>query len=213
MDSRPPMPPRERLLRLVGGIATIVLGCVVYASSQALDPDNRAALLGIIAILVGITWLGQGLRGHAEGPVRPTERLPGSLPIPAERTAVGVLLAWLVPGLGHWIIGRRAKAILFFATITVTFTVGILLAEGRNIDYDRNAVYYLAYVFNLGEIGLAWLLARGLEYDHSIRFLQVGYLYTAVACLLNLVVMMDLIATCVRSGAPAEDEQAPEGAS
>jgi hypothetical protein len=204
------MRPRERLLRLVGGIATIVLGCVVYGTSQALDPDNRAALLGIIAILVGITWLGQGIRGHTEGPVRPTERLPGAPAISSERTAVGAFLAWLVPGLGHWMIGRRAKALLFFVTITATFVLGIYLAEGRNIDYERNAVYYLAYVFNLGEIAVAWLLARGLEYDHPIRFLEVGYLYTAVACLLNLVVIMDFIATCIRSGAPAEEERPAE---
>ena len=38
----------------------------------------------------------------------------------------------------------------------------------------------------------------GLVRDHAIPFLQAGFLYTAVAGLLNLVAMMDFISTCSR---------------
>jgi hypothetical protein len=202
---------RERLIKLAGGSGLVALGCIIYAVSQAVDPANRAAILGIIAIVIGLSWLGQSLRGHKEGPVhRDAAEAPPGPPISPERTAAGVLLAWAVPGLGHWIIGRRGKALLYFVVITATFLLGVLLAEGRNLDYESDKIYFLAYVFNLGETLLAWFLAQGLVRDHAIAYLQVGFLYTAVAGLLNLVAMMDFISTCIRSAeAPATGEERP----
>jgi hypothetical protein len=203
---------RERLVKLAGGGGLVALGCIIYAVSQAVDPANRAAILGIIAIVIGLSWLGQSLRGHKEGPSHrdtAVETPPGP-PISPERTAAGVLLAWAVPGLGHWIIGRRSKALLYFVVITATFLLGVLLAEGRNLDYERDKIYFLAYIFNLGETFLAWFLAQGLVRDHAIPFLQAGFLYTAVAGLLNLVAMMDFISTCIRSAeAPAAGGERP----
>jgi len=202
---------RERLIKLAGGGGLVALGCIIYAVSQSVDPANRAAILGIIAIVIGLSWLGQSMRGHKEGPVhRESIEAPPGPPISPERTAAGVLLAWAVPGLGHWIIGRRGKALLYFAVITATFLLGVLLAEGRNLDYERDKIYFLAYVFNLGETLLAWFLSQGLVRDHAIPYLQVGFLYTAVTGLLNLVAMMDFISTCIRSAeAPATGEERP----
>lgn len=191
--------PRERLIRLAGGVAAVVAGCVVFAVSKAHDPMNRAALAAILLVVFGATWIGQGLRGIREGLTYHEDREAPGPPISAERSVAGVLLGWLVPGLGHWVIGRRGKAVLLFLTVTATFAAGMLLAQGRNLDYDRDRIYFLAYMFNAGETAIGWALTRGLERTHEIRFLQVGFLYTAVACLLNLVAMMDFLATCIRS--------------
>jgi len=204
------MTPKERVVRLSAGLGLVAIGCIGYAISQAYDPQNRAALIGIIAIFMGLTWVGQGIRGYRE-PVpshREEVQAPTTGPISAERTVIGLLAAWVVPGLGHIIIGRRAKGLLIFVTITITFAAGVLMAEGRNLNYDRSAVYFLAYIFNVGETGLGWLLTRDLEYDHAIRFLQVGFLYTAVASLLNLVAMMDFVSTCTRSVTAAQPRTA-----
>jgi hypothetical protein len=192
----------------VGGLALTGAGCALFAISQTQDPENRAAVIAIIAILMGLSWVGQGLRGHREVVYR-EEAPPAGPSISAERTVAGMLLAWLMPGLGHWLIGRRGKALLFFATITACFVLGMLLAEGRNLSYERDKVYFLAYMFNAGQTALGWLLTHDLELTHPIRFLQLGFLYTAVACLLNLVVMMDLVVTCSRSAAPREDDERP----
>lgn len=45
--------------------------------------------------------------------------------------AMAALLAWLVPGLGHWYQERRPKAALFFVCIMGTFIAGLILGEGR----------------------------------------------------------------------------------
>jgi hypothetical protein len=191
--------PRERLLRIAGGAALIAAGCGAFAYSKANDPENRAAILAIVAIFIGASWIGHGARGRRDSLVhRDEEALPGP-PISPERTLAGILAAWVVPGAGHLLIGRRAKALLYFATITVTFLIGTVLAEGRNLSFDRDPIYFAAYLFSAGETGLGWLLTRHLEMDHRIPYHQLGLTYTAVACLLNVVAMMDFVATCGRS--------------
>jgi Family of unknown function (DUF6677) len=200
---------RERLTRIGGGLGLTVAGCVVFTLSQRRDPENRWAALGILGIVLGLTWATQGLRGRRDGPISHDEEVPVGDAISAERTVAGAIAAWLVPGLGHWLIGRRAKAILFFTVVTATFVAGVLLAEGRNLSYERDGIYFLAYLFNAGETLVGWLLTRNLEVTHRIPALQIGFLYTAVACLLNLVAMMDFISSCSRGALP--DEGMPPG--
>lgn len=44
--------------------------------------------------------------------------------------AFAAMLAWLIPGLGHWYQGRRAKAVLFFVCIMGLFCYGLYLGGG-----------------------------------------------------------------------------------
>jgi len=204
MDPSDKYTPRERAIRIVGGLLITVLGAVAFVWSKRTDPGNRWGFVGILMVLFGLSWAGQGIRGRREGPISHDEEPPPGMgpAVSPERAVAGILAAWVVPGLGHWLIGRRAKAVLFFTVITVTFLAGVLLAEGRNLSWDRDWVYFLAYGFNAGETLLGFLLTRHLEVTHKIPYLQIGFLYTAVACLLNLVAMMDFASTCSRS-APA----------
>lgn len=73
--------------------------------------------------------------------------------------AVAAILTWLVPGLGHWYQGRRAKAVLFFLCVLGTFAFGLYLGDGRVVyaswrPQDRR----LPYVCQLG-VGLPSLPA------------------------------------------------------
>lgn len=70
---------------------------------------------------------------------------------------LSAVLAWLVPGLGHWHQGRRGKAVLFFFCIISTFVFGIYLGGNREVGWGRT-VYFswrdndrrLAYVCQIG---------------------------------------------------------------
>jgi len=53
---------------------------------------------------------------------------------------MAALLAWLVPGLGHYYQGRTAKAILFFVCIMGTFLYGLYLGGSNELGWGR-AVY------------------------------------------------------------------------
>ncbi|MGH7162739.1 MAG: DUF6677 family protein, partial [Planctomycetota bacterium] len=206
------MTSRERLIRVAGGLGLVAAGVAVYALSKSLDPLHRGVAPAIVCVVVGSTYLGQGLRrarrmdepGAATGAteratilaagfgmaalgvllltqVPAPDRTAGVVltallcaatglvyvrasalrrvapsdaaasPITTERRVFGFLLAWLVPGMGHWALGKRGKAALYFVAVSATFLAGALLAEGRNLNFDRDRIYFLAYMFNACE--------------------------------------------------------------
>ncbi len=53
---------------------------------------------------------------------------------------LAAVLAWLLPGLGHWYQGRKEKAILFFACIMSVFLFGCYLGSDR--EYGPARVVY-----------------------------------------------------------------------
>ena len=190
----------QRLARLAFGVVIVVGGLVVFSVSKKIDPDNRGALITIVMLIVGTGWIGQAIRGRRESAgVRELKPLPGPR-VSADKTIVGLFAAWLIPGAGHWMLGQRQKAILYFTTITITLLIGIALARGRNFNYERDAVYFLAYAFNGAETWLAWISTRSLTRTEMIPHYQLGFLYSAVASLLNIVAMMDFLATAMRFG-------------
>lgn len=48
-------------------------------------------------------------------------------PFPLARRTVAVIVAWLVPGAGHLVLGKRGRALLFFLTIVGAFIFGLIL--------------------------------------------------------------------------------------
>jgi TM2 domain-containing membrane protein YozV len=196
------MSPQARLLRFAGGLALVLLGVVIFFMSDTYDPHNRLAVVSIVALVIGGSLTSQGLRGRHDGPLYKEEPTDAGPAVDTNRTLLALALGWAIPGLGHFSIGRKKKAILYFVVVTLTFAIGIALAEGRNMSYARDKIYFYAYMFNGVETGLGWSFFKDLALDKKIPFLQVGFLYSAVAALLNVVVLMDLLATCTRKHAP-----------
>jgi hypothetical protein len=72
-----------------------------------------------------------------------------SITIDLKDPALAAVLAWLIPGLGHWYQGRGAKAALYFFCIMGLFSYGLYLGGsdqpcrqgGGKIGYGR-AVYF-----------------------------------------------------------------------
>ena len=108
-----------------------------------------------------------------------------------------VVATWIVPGAGHWLLGRRGKALLYFALITFTYVFGIWLAAGRNVrlDQDTMDLYFFGESFCGGFTLVAWWLTRGLELVFEQPLLDAGLLFSTVAGLLNLCVMVDVYET------------------
>ncbi len=71
--------------------------------------------------------------------------------------AVAALLAWLVPGLGHYYQGRTAKAVLFFVCIIGTFVYGLYLGGSSELGWGRS-VYFS---WRTGDKRLAYLCQIG----------------------------------------------------
>ncbi|MCE9603579.1 MAG: hypothetical protein K8U03_01610 [Planctomycetia bacterium] len=53
------------------------------------------------------------------------------VPVALRDPTIAGILAWAIPGAGHWYQGRRTKAVLFFTCILGTFFYGLWLGSGR----------------------------------------------------------------------------------
>lgn len=72
--------------------------------------------------------------------------------IPLKNRRLAALLAYLVPGLGHFYQGRTAKGLLYLVSILGLYLVGFTIGEGRNVywswinplrDPDNFRLYFL----------------------------------------------------------------------
>ncbi len=70
--------------------------------------------------------------------------------------AVAALLAWLIPGLGHYYQGRKGKAVLYGVCILGLYFIGLLMGEGKIVYWrwvnplnnpEKFCVYYLGQFF------------------------------------------------------------------
>lgn len=116
--------------------------------------------------------------------------------------AVAVLLAWLVPGLGHYYIGQRGKGILFCASLVAMFVLGLVLAGGGCVNVERHPYALILQGFE-GLAALAALVAcAGRPELPASSVSDLGMLLTLVAGALNVLLAADVLyrAAPVRSG-------------
>jgi len=87
------------------------------------------------------------------------------------RLALACVLAWVLPGAGHWYLGRRARAGVFFCLVTLSFVLGAAL-NGRFSVRDRRAplLSTLQVVACLGS-GPMEIVSRALLYGAPIYFM------------------------------------------
>jgi uncharacterized protein DUF6677 len=104
-----------------------------------------------------------------------------------------VIFAWLVPGAGHLYLGRRGKALLFFLAIGALFALGV--AMDSRLEMTLTLDDLLASLFSLAQmaVGLPYFVARTLGYQGEVRSVtfEYGNTFTAVAGLLNILVILD----------------------
>ncbi len=131
----------------------------------------------------------------------PTRAWATLAPVPAvvaERASsvpplLAAAVAWLVPGAGHLLLGRRQKGLIFLAAVPAMFAVGLAL-QGRvfPFEFDQPLVA-LAAVASRG-VGLlafatGWLeLGRGVVTAASYEY---GNAFLIVSGLLNMLITLD----------------------
>lgn len=120
---------------------------------------------------------------------------PGTVPAP-----VAAMLAWVLPGLGHWVIGERVRGIIFFVVITVTFWGGIALGGVRTTITPRDNGAWIAAQLCVGTQALGalyWSHQRSITYKNEVKApwpaSNISVVYAGVAGLLNLLVIIDVL--------------------
>lgn len=103
-------------------------------------------------------------------------------------------LAWLVPGLGHWVQGRRLRAAIVAALLLGLLIAGTALAESSNLSRERH-FYYWGAQFLSGAPALVLEFTSGWpRVEHEIPRADTGLLLAALAGLLNVLAMLDVYA-------------------
>jgi hypothetical protein len=102
-------------------------------------------------------------------------------------------LAWLVPGAGHLLLGRRQKGLVFFVALPAMFAVGLWL-EGRLFPLElSDPLVFLGAIANRG-IGAPYFLARMMDAGAgtvtAVAY-EYGNTFLMAAGLLNFLVILD----------------------
>lgn len=101
---------------------------------------------------------------------------------------------WLVPGLGHFMLGRRGRGLVFFAVVMTLFLLGIHWG-GELFALERSEI--LTLLAGLAELGVglpyfvADLLGRGGGTVTAVTY-EYGYTFLIVAGLLNMLIVLDV---------------------
>lgn len=112
---------------------------------------------------------------------------------PAANTYLICVAAWAIPGLGHLVLGRLQKGVVFLVALLLMFACGLWL-EGRLFPFEfSQPLVLLAALADLG-MGLPFILAR-VVHAGAGRVVAVTYeyanAYLIVAGLLNMLVVLD----------------------
>jgi hypothetical protein len=89
------------------------------------------------------------------------------------RALLSCALAWLLPGAGHFFLGRRRRGLAFLGIVLATYLLGLGL-DGRAYLADReHPLTALATFANVG-VGPLDLLQRHATYDRFVWQLPAG---------------------------------------
>jgi len=101
--------------------------------------------------------------------------------------------AWLIPGLGHFMLSRQWRGLIFMVIVTTMFVLGIHMdGELFRLDGSR-PLTFLAGLAEMG-VGLLYFLARLLQFgagDVKAVTYEYGYTFCIVAGLLNMLIVLD----------------------
>ncbi len=179
-----------------------------FGLSEAMPFPSGIAFGSFLTALSGMCNLFVAAHAHLHARV-------GQRPSVASPHPVQVLAcAWLFPGLGHWLQGRRLRGTIVFALLFGLFASGTWLADGTNLSRERH-FYYWSGQFLLG--GPAFVFERLFGYRRvtgELPWVDVGLLYACMAGLLNVLAMLDVCGVAEQRWlAPGEKEKPPaEGA-
>ena len=102
------------------------------------------------------------------------------------------LSAWLVPGAGHFLLKEKKRAIIIFATIALTFCIGIYVGSIGVIDPVGAKSWYVAQVMNSPVVIVLGHWTAG-GYPVYGKPNEIGQIYTSIAGLLNLLCIINAI--------------------
>ena len=105
------------------------------------------------------------------------------------------LLAWLVPGAGHFVLKERKRSIIIFVTVVLTFCIGIYIGSIGVINLFGTTPWYVvgAQIMNSPMVLVLGRLSAGGAYIVHGWPNEIGQIYTSTAGLLNLLCIVNAV--------------------
>ena len=101
--------------------------------------------------------------------------------------------AWAIPGAGHLWLGRRQKAVLFFAALMIMFVMGLAI-DGCLFPFTFSEPFVgLSALADVG-VGAPYFIARAMGLgagDPRAAGYEYGNTFLIVAGLLNVLIILD----------------------
>ena len=103
------------------------------------------------------------------------------------------LLAWLVPGAGHFVLKEKKRSIIIFITIILTFCTGLYIGSIGVIDPVAAKPWYAAQIMNSPMVATLGHLTASGAYPVYGKPNEIGQIYTSIAGLLNLLCIVNAV--------------------
>ena len=103
------------------------------------------------------------------------------------------LLAWLIPGAGHFLLKEKKRSIIIFATIVLIFCAGLYVGSIGVIDPVGAKPWYAAQIMNSPMVAAIGHLTAGGGYPVYGKPSEIGQIYTSIAGLLNLLCIINAV--------------------
>jgi hypothetical protein len=117
--------------------------------------------------------------------------LPPAAAVSPAMTYLAVALAWLVPGAGHVLLGKRGRGVAFLVIVLATITLGCVL-QGELYRAVAQPLETLATLACAG-MGIPYFVLYGLGYTGNIDSAgyEYGKAFVLTAGLMNILLILD----------------------
>jgi len=103
------------------------------------------------------------------------------------------LSAWLIPGAGHLVLREKARAIIIFVAIALTFTIGLYIGSIGVVNPVEGKLAYAAQIMNSPMVTVLGRVTVNNHYSVFGKPNEMGQIYTSIAGLLNLLCIVNAV--------------------
>ena len=138
----------------------------------------------------------------ATPPATATATAPSAAPDapigPAQWNPVAAVAAWVVPGLGHHLMGQTRRGLIVGSSILAIWVGGLLIGNVSVIDAGEHPLWFVAQVLLAPSLAVATLtpeaVTMGVDLEDSFLAMHdQGVLWTSLAGMMNLLAIIDVI--------------------
>lgn len=180
---------------------------------------------------VAEAWYPNNIGGGTGAAVARSADLPATLPIDGYRMTdpeppthsfnpLPAVLAWIWPGLGHIALGERRRGGLIMFGVLFLFLGGVLIGGVDVVDRKQDRLWFLAQgcagpmAWGVDWVNQGYLKRRPAAEQNRLtsigRVNEMGTLFCALAGLMNLVVVLDVLHHRVQAPARRADDRSGE---